>query len=339
MRYYLPLLAHLRSLYMPTAHPFSDQHRNYQQMVLLIGGAAFLPVGQGQPPQLKKWGGAGNGTQPRSFFGGRERCQSPVMQRSFALADIVSTEAHMDFWFAHIDEKMEHWLDANPDSMSKSLKRLPHDKWLALRPPEGPKCIEKLTYFGNIHDTQKPVCNVGGKLFHTSSCDLLSIGSNNQWDTEVGMHDQTRCRIHTFDCTSRDSMPSRIRDRTTFHKICIGDKDFTDSNGLQYLSWEHVLKVAGITEAPAYLKMDIEGFEYTVMRDIIRSGHLMPEQIAMEIHWKTNVPVTWRGRSKSIGEVGSFLTMLFQAGYRLTYVDNATVCSHCMEVLLSRVYC
>jgi hypothetical protein len=37
------------------------------------------------------------------------------------------------------------------------------------------------------------------------------------------MWEVTNCRIETFDCTVDPEMPERIKDRTRFHKICIGE--------------------------------------------------------------------------------------------------------------------
>merc|ERR1740120_196273 len=117
---------------------------------------------------------------------------------------------------------------------------------------------------------------------------MISIGSNNQWSTEVDMHEKTRCKIHTFDCSSNDTRPKRIRDRATFYKICVGAADETDPHGQQFLTWHSALEAAGHIQAPDYVKMDIEGFEYGVIANLLRGDRAeLPNQIAMEIHQST----------------------------------------------------
>jgi len=131
--------------------------------------------------------------------------------------------------------------------------------------------------------------------------------------------------------------------------VCIGDKDMTTEGGLQFLSWPSVLKSTKVIAQPSYLKMDIEGFEYDVMRSILRSdaSQSFPEQISMEIHTSTYRPgsgnpagnLPWANREKGGGELLAFMLMLYESGYRLIFVDWATVCNHCIEVLFARIYC
>ena len=68
------------------------------------------------------------------------------------------------------------------------------------------------------------------------------------------MHDKTACKTKTFDCTVDGIVPDKIKDRTTFHKIClIGSKeDFPDE---KYVTFPEVV---GDSVTPDYLKVDIE---------------------------------------------------------------------------------
>ena len=276
-----------------------------------------------------------------AVFGRKALCNTTFVSNSFSRQAIEETEQQLDWWMLHLDQKLESYRD------NKSAARASHASFEAILPPEGPACLEKLSMFGKTHDTQKPICNVGDKLFKDGNCDILSFGSNNQWDTEIEIHKMTRCRSHTFDCTSSASQPNNIRDRAFFYKLCIGDHNYKDAAGLEYVTWTTALKRAGMTGSPDYLKMDIEGFEFQVLRNLIYDGHLLPDQIALEIHQLTFPPgsgnpasfLSWAGRTKDLDELLSFFLMLYEKGFRLSFVDHDTVCGTCLEVLLSRVYC
>ena len=92
------------------------------------------------------------------------------------------------------------------------------------------------------------------------------------------------------------------------------------------------MKAANLTSAPHYLKMDIEGFEYSVIRSILRSKTMMPDQIALEIHYRTSpgdkAPssvLNWSNRRKDLGEILAFVLMFISSGYRLTHVMQRSV--------------
>jgi hypothetical protein len=132
--------------------------------------------------------------------------------------------------------------------------------------PVGPACKHPLTAFGG-GDDEKRAClhpddlSKMGKQKSSEQnpdCTVYSIGSNNQWDFEMSIYNKTSCRIETFDCTCDGNVPNKIKDRTRFHKICLGDRNKT-VNGKQHLSWSEMNSVVGVKSAPSYLKIDIEG--------------------------------------------------------------------------------
>ncbi len=92
---------------------------------------------------------------------------------------------------------------------------------------------------------------------------------------------------------------------------------------------------------PLYLKMDIEGYEYQVLRSIIDDGFLMPTQIAFELHYATGMKgLPWKGRSKSSGEIATFMEYLHhQGGYFLLDRNDNIRCNACTELLVSRLPC
>lgn len=264
---------------------------------------------------------------------------------------IQKAERALSTWFYDLDERIEKFVDTVRTDPKERLfanmnKDREHTFYRVAMPPVGPTCSIK--WYGEpFADVSKPYCKAAKIKIDDHGCDLFSLGSNNQWGTETAMHAATPCRIHTFDCTSRDSMPRGIRDRTKFYNVCISSKDET-IEGRRYVTWPSVLKLTGVTmAAPKYLKMDIEGYEYGVLRSILHSGesHLLPEQLAMEIHTFTSHRVgagalAWADkREKGGGELMAFILMLYNAGYRLTFVDWRTVCPWCIEVLFARIFC
>jgi len=290
-----------------------------------------------------------------SSVGGRPLCETNFVKNSFTEEELLKTEEHVREWLLGVDDKIESFNNLERIKNNPLKSRLedesPHQRFEVILPVEGPKCKKDLSVFGeNVHDTDKPICNADDMLSKQQDCNLLSIGSHDEWGTEVGMHKMTHCKIHTFDCSTPEDnhMPKGIKDRTTFYKACLGARDETDSDGMKFLSWNSTLKAAGLHDSPDYLKMDIEGFEYGVLRSILRSdSSTLPNQIAMEIHHKTYGPesnnpagkLSWSGRNKDTGELLGFVLMMYVSGYRLTSVDHETVCAHCLEVLWSKVYC
>lgn len=73
----------------------------------------------------------------------------------------------------------------------------------------------------------------------------LPAGSKNQWDFESDAYKSTTCTIHTFDCTiETGNMPAHIRDRVTFHKICMGNSE-NNSKGKIFMSLKEIMNMLG----------------------------------------------------------------------------------------------
>lgn len=308
---------------------------------------------------LADGGGLSQGQGLYSKFGGGRRCSNSFVAMSFTLAEVERAEQRLFEWFLTLDERIESYVDHHRQSMflnayAEGLRAggdRKHTFFRHILPREGPTCKMPLSWFGApLEDNSKPYCRAPDSF--VAGCNLFSLGSHDEWDTEVAMHNATPCHIHTFDCSSGDSMPSKIRDRTHFHKVCVGDHDFTDVHGRRFISWPSLLKMIPTMKpgsSPEYLKMDIEGFEYGVMRSILRSGDpsLLPKQIALEIHSATYLPesgnpagqLSWARRNKGGGEILAFMLMFYELGYRLIFVNWQTVCLHCAEVLFARIYC
>jgi hypothetical protein len=126
--------------------------------------------------------------------------------------------------------------------------------------------------YGGDGDGGKILCSLDS-LATKTGCVVYSLGSANNYKFEEAILKETPCHVHTFDCTvdGRSINPSRH----TFHKWCIGTK-----NG--YRTWCNITESLGHTHVDI-LKMDIEGFEYSVLAGLHTSDEL-PLQISMEFH-------------------------------------------------------
>ena len=191
----------------------------------------------------------------------------------------------------------------------------------------------------------------------TKACSIFSIGSNDEWGFEQQFtHYAPHCTVHTFDCTLTPRRMPKNNPNIVFHPYCLGttpksnDKD-NDSNvqgTRQYRSYHELVQLAQATitsaSPPKLLKMDIEGFEYSVLLDLLRTSSptTWPEQISMEVHWATRmVDLDWMLRTKTAAEMTLWFTTLFtMAGYLPVARKFFPIgCPSCVELLLVRIVC
>lgn len=128
--------------------------------------------------------------------------------------------------------------------------------------PIGPIC-SNLQYFdkGN-YGSEKLFClpldyNKNDKVIATTekSCDIYSIGSNDQWGFEEEvMQQMPECTTHTFDCTLRDNTPLKKPEskNVRFYPFCIGSKLEPP-----YFPYDQLCEAANTTIPPKLLKMDV----------------------------------------------------------------------------------
>lgn len=95
-------------------------------------------------------------------------------------------------------------------------------------------------------------------------CDVISFGSNGQWQFEEAVHSRTNCTVHTFDCTGDFKPPEHIASRVHFYKQCLG----AHAAGEDYKNYKELLAIAGVLQAPAVVKMDIEGDRHHPSNDL-----------------------------------------------------------------------
>jgi hypothetical protein len=93
-----------------------------------------------------------------------------------------------------------------------------------------------------------------------------------------------------------DSLPPRLH----FHRYCLGEAGDATPAEMRPLfkSLAQITTEFGLSNV-ALLKMDIEGSEYDVFEDFLKgfyaagSAAVLPDQVLMEVHWKTHTALKW----------------------------------------------
>ena len=236
-----------------------------------------------------------------------------------------------------------------------------HELWNALG-PVGPSCSNVLTFARG--DDMKTACTTN-ETYGTDNV-IISVGSNNQWAFENDVLKKLpQTAVHTFDCTLGTHVDHAVRSGKvrglTFHDACLGMKDVdadlqpapraknatrapnaiatTGRPRSRFRTWQSLLALAGLTRSPAYVKMDIEGSEWSVLPAIMSAQpELQPLQLAVEVHY-----IVGEGdqlRIVSPGELSAFLAHLYLAGgYMMLRRRDNPSCMHCSEILLGKVLC
>jgi hypothetical protein len=91
---------------------------------------------------------------------------------------------------------------------------------------------------------------------------------------------------------------------------------------------------------PTALKMDIEGFEWSVIRQMLVSTpfYLLPLSISFELHTFTDITeVHWHRRYRQAPEVALFMDFLMKYGYFLVDRHDNPSCHHCTEIVVARI--
>ena len=219
------------------------------------------------------------------------------------------------------------------------------------------RCRGGMTSIGNA-DQEKRFCMGGSKPSNRSRSGsggrsrkarvLFSIGSFDSWDFEKGaMLLGAFDRIHVFDCTLPGDglpklMPPELRPHVRFHPWCLGaTTHIAESTGRRFGSYVDLWRLTGEDAPPELVKMDIEGWEWEILPTLLASGqaHLLPLQIAVEVHAQTYRPALKVGpksfwRTKTPGEVAALMAKVFAMGFVLIDRRDNALCQHCTEIVL-----
>lgn len=172
-----------------------------------------------------------------------------------------------------------------------------------------------------------------------SSTILYSFGVGDDISFDLGMIDRFKCEIYAFDPTPRcknwiacQTLPEQYH----FYPVGIGDYDgeaefFPPAQENQVSFSRRPVSVAEPITAsilrletmisnynlpgPDIIKMDIEGFEYSVIEDLFRSN-IRPALLLVEFHHGMYEGVTADDTIQSV-------TLLIKAGYAIFYVSDS----------------
>jgi hypothetical protein len=209
-----------------------------------------------------------------------------------------------------------------------------YERWEAAIGPIGPLCtsVDRIQLKARKRSYEdKYICSYQDlvqerklpKPVSESDCDMISIGSNDQWGFEQTLASQTHCKIHTFDCTISTPRNKPDLESVHFYSACISDHDQT-IDGRSYVSYNSLLNLTGMKGPPNLLKMDVEGFEFDVLISLVTEVSkvavaggepvdMLPLQISVEIHYATRMfDLPWMLRLRQAGE----LALLFGTMYR-----------------------
>ena len=134
---------------------------------------------------------------------------------------------------------------------------------------------------GSSGDGGKEACDLEDL---PESCTVMSIGSNGQFDFEDAILKDTKCSVHTFDCTiplqeSRDG-----NKRHFYHDLCLGTDDVDKPSFVSYASAMAAMQKKKAFGRVDLLKIDIESFEFDVFAEWDEFTQQLPEQILLEAH-------------------------------------------------------
>jgi len=249
-------------------------------------------------------------------------------------------------------------------------------RWITGLGPIGPPCqLDRIQLRKKIHYEDKFMCSYSDLVNNDKDedadttddededeedCDMMSIGSNDQWGFESKVTGETKCRTHTFDCTLPGTGPKRKpnTDRVQFYPYCIAAQDDveedvddtitenTDKKKKQqrkFLSYASMWKMTGMKHPPRLLKMDVEGFEYDVLTSMMgqNDNNILPEQINVELHYATRMyDLPWMLRSRQASEISMLVGhMYLQGGYMPVSYNWDPGCASCVEVSFVKVLC
>lgn len=188
---------------------------------------------------------------------------APECKNSWVLDQInASAKAEVELingaWYDNLPLELEKAYNAASEMQNDMGPTTEPEAWsrFDVMMPAIPHACPSLKRVGSEWDGGKLICGLDQiPDSQERPCIVYSLGSNNQWDFEESIHENTHCRVFTFDCTvSSPTMPDKIKDRVEFHQICLGE-----GGGLGGKDFKSMKEVMTMLNHPyvTLLKMDI----------------------------------------------------------------------------------
>jgi len=165
------------------------------------------------------------------------------------------------------------------------------------------QCPHKVQRVGTMGDGGKWVCGLR-EVAKQPSCVIYSVGINGESSFEAELLQSTNCQLWGYDFSVAKFGPEidlvpELKERSHFFAYGLGGKDdFGPGKNPQFYTLPTLMKMNG-HDFIDVLKIDIEGYEFTVLTELLRhyKGRPLPfGQLQLEIHsWGKDFHefVTW----------------------------------------------
>lgn len=220
-----------------------------------------------------------------------------------------------------------------------------HEIYRMLNPVKAPNCPTLRTFAARDYDLMKRFCWTTDE---NEDCSMYSIGSNDKWDFEEEIFNNTKCKVSTFDCIVESHVPPAIAERTNYYPVCIAHETFTDPEGRKFKTYRDMLALTGHeAHGVDYLKMDVEGYEWSILSNMVNQAeaegytHPLPEQLGVEFHLSPLITENGKKLKSLYGDrLFQFYNNLFlKGGYLLTDMWPNRYSTHCTETLFIKLFC
>ena len=187
--------------------------------------------------------------------------------------------------------------------------------------------LERLVLYDNYFSSLQTVCqqNIrigdildgGWNLCHDAKfrprrpCLIYSIGIDNDWTFDEKSSSIYGCNVFSFD-PSIGMKDHRHSERVWFYDLGIGDRDYVNKKNWKIRKLDSIMRMLNHSNSNIDIfKMDIEGAEWPVLRQMLASGVLKRvRQLYLEIHAAMHV------------ERMAIMRELFKHGFRIFWTHQ-----------------
>ncbi|XP_060085145.1 probable methyltransferase-like protein 24 [Ylistrum balloti] len=188
---------------------------------------------------------------------------------------------------------------------------------------------------GNTLDGGWDVCGEEARL-ERNSCLVYSFGIQFDFSFDDEIASVFGCEVHSFD-PSMHQEDHRRSQSVFFHATGIADYSgvSNDMAGWKMRTYQAIREeLQHVSRTPDVIKMDIEGWEWNALPDMLKSSYLSGvKQLLVEFHSSTDSHVKEYWVHKL-----SILRDLYFEGYRVFWVGRNMMCTYTSPVLHRLLY-